>query len=252
MKKDIILQISNNIIQKIQYKRKGILKPNYTIDKSIIHSIDDFKVVVKNRKLFLLIENEEIYIKYLRVPKIEKSDLSCIIKNRLKYLYGKKSEEILYTYTIYKEEKSEIEILIFCANCDRFNILFNSKDNYKLNKITLIQLWFFDHYEKLISDKDCLFVFRYNKNIYLLSIVNKKIVGNKIIQQELISSITDNIEYILHKSNSYDGNIKRIYSVNLSNDEISKYIFSFYKYESINLGFIEDESVLEHFAFSRR
>jgi hypothetical protein len=86
----------------------------------------------------------------------------------------------------------------------------------------------------------------------LLAVLDKKIVGNRIIEEAFISSISNDIEYVLHKSTSYNGNVKGIYNVNLSDNEISNYTISSNKYKVVNLGCISDEKIIEHFIINRR
>lgn len=252
MKKDIILQVSDKNIHKVDYDRKGLIKKEYILNKSVVYSLDDIRVNIKNKNVFLVIENEEIHVKHLTVPKVENHELNSIVKNRLKYLYGKKSEEIFYSYMICKEEDREIEILVFCINCDKLNGLDKNNIKCKISKVTLIQLCFLNYYQRVIADKDFLFTFKYNNNVYLLAVTDKKIVGNRIVEGSLIPSITKDIDYMFHKINNYNGDVGKIYCVNLNDNEILNYISNINRYEAVDLGFISDEKILEHFIINRR
>lgn len=252
MNRDIILQISNKSIQKVDYTKIGLIKSDYTLNRTVMNSIEDIKLNIKNKKLFLIIEDEEIHIKYLNVPKVESNDLGLIIENRLKYLYGKKSEEIFYTYIICKENEKELDVLVFCVNCEKLSGLTILNSNYRICKITLIQLCFFNYYKRFIVDKDYILIFKYSNNIYLIAAIGEKIIGNRIIEENYISSIENDISYMFHKISNHKGSANKVYYVNFHSDEILNYVSSAQKYELVDLGCISDDKILEYFIINRR
>lgn len=250
MKKDLFLQVSNKNIQKIDYSRKGLIRSKYILKKSVIQSFQEVKVGIRHRNLFLIIEDEEIHIKLMNIPRVDFYNLDLVIINRLKYLYGEKSEEILYTYTILREKEQEIEILLFCINCEKLNVL-SSLNKLKISKITLIQICFLNYFKKLISHNDYLFLFKHKTNLYLLAISKGNVIGSKIIEENYIHNISNDIDYLFNKLIGHNSTCNKIYIVNFEDKNITNYIDN-NKYDLVNLGDISEDKILEYFIINRR
>ncbi|QGU95140.1 hypothetical protein GOM49_08580 [Clostridium bovifaecis] len=60
-----------------------------------------------------------------------------------------------------------------------------------------------NYYESFINEKDYMFIFKFNKSLYLLGIAKKKMVANKVIEvtEYSYNELIDGLNYILDKLN---------------------------------------------------
>lgn len=91
---------------------------NYRIDK------EKLKIDLKKKRLYLLIEGEELFIRMMTIPKVSKDKIYSMIKSELEY-YFKSIKEIVFTYTITGINNKNIELLVFCINADKLSLLKN-------------------------------------------------------------------------------------------------------------------------------
>lgn len=251
--KDIVLKVSKNQVEKIDLDKKKI-KTNLQIKYSLLKNIEEYNLKVKNKNVYIVIEDVEIYIKYFKVPKTSKWNLNSIIKNELIFLYGEKAKKIFYTYTLWKDREDELEVIVFCVNCDELDCLEGFIDNNKIRKINLIQFCFLNYFSEGIREKDYIFVFKYNEMTYLLGMSGGILISNKIIKNEEKNSciLKDVFKYTLDKMNSYEIKIHKVYSVNFKNQDFCNYITLDKNYSYTNLGEVSKEKIIEYFLIKRK
>lgn len=243
--KDVMLKVS-------EYDTKCLILNRVIKKDSVTSDIEKIKIKLKNKNVFILVEGEEIYTKYLKVPKVNDKNLNLIIKNQLLYSYGKKAEEILYTYFISNKNKEDIEVVVFCINGGKLEWLRNCNVNFNLKKINLIQMCYIDYFRRYIMEKNYMIMFKHNSNFYIVALVNDKIIANKIISDMECIRVVDGLNYIISKVSEYSNIIKKIYYCNINRETFSKISRIGDNFEFINLGQIDEERILEYFIINRR
>lgn len=247
----MLLKVSHDDIKSLELYNKLLNRKRSNYESFV--DTEKFNIDLKNRNIYIMIEDEEVYIKYLRLPNIKnKLNLNSIIKNELIFLYGKKSEKIFYTYTILDQGDNELEILVFCIYCDKLNCLEQYINNNKVKKINLVQFCFLNYFESVINEKDYIFIFKFNKSLYLLGMTKKKLVTNKVIKVTEYSygELIDGLNYILDKLDVYKISEAKIYSVNFYDENFIKHINNLTKYEYVNLGNLSNDKIIEHFTIT--
>lgn len=253
MNKDILIKVSNGDINSFKiFKKKSIITKK-SHDKLFIDT-ERINVNLKNRNVYILIEDEEVYIKYLKLPNTKKKqNLNNIIKNELVLLYGNKSEKIFYTYTILDKKDKELDVLVFCIYSEKLKCLEQYLNNNNIKKINLIQLCFLNYFEGIINEKDYILLFVFNNTMYLLGSVNGKMAGNKIICKENCSykMLIDGLRYISDKLESYNAYPNNIYGVNINDESLMKYLKGIEKYNFVDMGNVEEKDILEYFTIKK-
>ncbi|WP_231272407.1 hypothetical protein [Clostridium botulinum] len=174
LNKNVLLKVSKESI-KLDNKFN-----NRFFSKDIFKDIS--KIKIKNKNIYVVIEGEEVNIKLLKVPKVTKWNLNYLIKNELIFLYGKKADNIFYTYTIWDEDEEEREVLVFCVNSNKLNSIENVIKNNKLKSVKLIQFTIINYLKNKVDDKDYILIFKDEDKIYFLGISNEKLIANRIIE----------------------------------------------------------------------
>ncbi|KYH29803.1 MULTISPECIES: hypothetical protein [Clostridium] len=253
MGRNMLLTISKEYIKTLEFNNKFL--KNKKIDYESMLNEEKINVNFKNRNVYIIIEGEEIYIKYLKLPNIKnKHSLNSIIKNELIFMYGKKSENIFYTYTILNEENNELEVLVFCIYCDKLSCLEKCINDNRVKKINLIQFCFLNYFEKRIEEKDYVFLFRFNNSLYILGVMKKRMIANRIINEVDCNYdlIVDGLDYVLHKLDQYNGKVSKIYSANFNDKEFIDYINNLMKYKYVDLGSLSSNKMIEYFTITRK
>lgn len=146
---------------------------------------------VKNKKLYIIIENEEIFIKSLTLPCVDKKRLYELIKDELSYYLGE-LDKILFDYSIICKNKKSMELLIFYISLPNISFIKNSMEMAAIKKINLIQFIYLNCYKGFLTKKDFYFIFKYKSVIYILLVINGFLRGNTKV----------NIDYL--KNNTFD------------------------------------------------
>lgn len=255
MSKDIILKVSHNDIKIANLHIGKFMRGKNPPNEPLLKDMTNLSVNLKNKNIYIIIEGEEVYIKYLKLPNVNsKHKVNSIIKNELIFLYGKKSEDIFYTYTVLKDKDKELGVLVFCLYCSKLSNLEQFINNNKIKRINLIQFCFLSCFQSCINDKDYLFMFEYNKILYILGIFEGRLIANKIldITEGIEHLFMDGLKYILDKMESYNAEPKRIYSVNLKNEDFIKSINELNRYSYIDLGNLNNDEVIKKFTIKKR
>lgn len=243
--KDVILKVS-------ECDTKCLILNRIIKKYSLTSDMEKIKITLKNKNVFILIEDEEIHIKYLKLPKVNDKSLNMIIKNQLLYSYGKKAEEIIYTYFICNKDKADIKIAVFCINGEKLKWLKNCNGNFNLKKINLIQSCYIDYFHRYVIEENYIIMFKHNLKFYIVALVNDKIIANKIISSVEYDGIVDGLNYVISKASEYSNVIKKIYYCNFHGETFKKISIAEDRFQFINLGEIDEEGILEYFIINRR
>lgn len=121
----------------------------------------------------VITEGEEVYLKYVSIPKIKKRYRLDVIKNELKVFF-KENEEIVYSVVLCSEFKDKYEYAVYYSS---------NKDVYKNNKIIYIQFSVVSYYYNKIKDEKYILIFKFSNIYYLLLCKKNLILFNQVIKE---------------------------------------------------------------------
>lgn len=198
----------------------------------------NLKVDLKKRRVFFILEGEEVYMKLLTVPKVKGRKLEKIIRNELIYEFHS-IDNILYNYKIHKENEENIEILVFCVNIHN-NIVLKEylRSNNKIKGIYLIQFCVLEKYKEVIKEKNFILIMKYKKYIYLIFYKDNEILNNEVIKENEDLNLKLNKFLFECFEEKYKG-CKKVYALNIENLESLKEELK--DYEFIDLGYFNEE-----------
>jgi hypothetical protein len=219
---NMFLEVSTQRILGTEFSKSIMLnKVNDFFEKNTYYketeNIKEFQIDIKNKNLYVLVEGETVYIKIITLPVVKKHQINDLIKNELRYYY-KEIDHIAFTYKLIKEDKFNMEVLVFCLKGNNLDILKNSIDNnIKLKRVNLIQFCFKNYYSNRIHEKNYVFVFYYSFNLYFLICHNGEIMVNNILSttETLSFKFSDVMNEFLEKYNENAKLCKKIYYANI-------------------------------------
>lgn len=229
-RRNMFLEVSNERILGIEFSKNIILnrvKSIATLNTYYkdFQSIKDFEAQIKNKNLYILVEGETVYIKMVTLPKVKKHLVFDMIKNELRYYY-KDIDHIAFTYKLIKQDKSNMDILVFCLKGNNLDVLKNSiNNNINLKKVSLIQICFKNYYSSKINNKNYILVFYFNCNLYFLICSSGEIVANNsiFIKELLLFKYSDAMNEFLEKYSDYAKSCEKIYYANVKDINIAEY-----------------------------
>lgn len=255
-KKDILLKVCSNKVNSVEVcKKHKLAKFQKAAEVINVKDFQDLKIRVRNKNLYIMIEGEEIYLKYMQFPRVYGEQLDKLIQNQLIYLYGTKAEEIFYSYIIFKEKEKELDVLVFCVNCEELNELKNFTNyNGVIKKVNLVQFCFLNYFKKYISHSDYFFMFKYNENLYLIAVADNKIIANKVVKdsEKNYETIVRVYDYLKEKTLSLPIHINKMYCVNFHNLKFKEHMENEKEVEYIDLGKFDEAIIAQSFVYSRR
>lgn len=225
IKSNFIFQINNNSVKAIPFKRAPILNKIKYFNESFVDR--EFLAKIKNRKLIVIIEGEEIYINIITIPKVKNFKVYDLIKNELICKFNS-IDNIIFDYKIIQENEISLEIIVYCVNIDNFHVLNDESDNrVTFSKVNLVQNYILSYLKKFIKEDNYFFVFKYKRNIYFLLVKEGNIIANKVIAMD--NNLLNHSEELSRFIESYKEEfsyINIIYTVNLvlSNTQLEKFI----------------------------
>lgn len=242
--KDKVILVGGNMTNIYTVNNKNKIEQMKTIDNII--SLDK---EINKENIYVLLENEEIHIKQLLLPNTSNNNINSIIMNKLSYLYGNNTEDIYYTYSKWESSKNEIKIILYCIDCNKARIKNLQKNKFQIKKVNLIQLYYIKHYQKSIMEKDYIVMIKHNNSIYILAFSEKKLLINQITTEE---NLLTSILFIINKMKTNNCVLTKVYSINLGQNIIEKYLkLDFEKNEIniklINLGSITEEEIIRNY-----
>ncbi|MCY6354062.1 hypothetical protein [Clostridium sp. ZS2-4] len=255
-KKDILLKVGSNKINSFEVCKKHKLVNLHKVEEVIdVKDFKNLKIRIRNKNIYIIIEGEEIYVKYMQLPKVYGEQLDKVIQNQLIYLYGSKAEEIFYSYAIFKEKQNELEVLVFCVNCEELNEFKNfTKHNSVIKKVDLVQFCFLNYFKRYILDSNYIFMFKYNENLYLIAVAENKIMADKVVKDsgENYEIIMREYDYLKEKILSLHIHIDKIYCVNFYNLKFEEHMENEKDFKYIDLGKFDEAVIAQAFVCGRR
>ncbi|EPY2271249.1 hypothetical protein ACXAUS_000031 [Clostridium sporogenes] len=194
--------------------RFNSLKEKSLIENNIIKIVN-----MEKRKLYLILEGERVYAKFITLPRINnKNKINEIIKNELIYEFND-IDNILYSYDILKKNKTNMESIIFCINIGNNKILKKCMGQCKnIAGIYSIQFSVLNLYKEYIKEKNYIFLFKHKKYTYIiLYSENNLIYSNFIYEGE---KEDHKIERVLKKAEELNITLNTIYGINIEESSI--------------------------------
>ncbi|MBU3111846.1 hypothetical protein [Clostridium lacusfryxellense] len=229
-RKNMFLEVSTQRISGVEFSKRTLLNRVVNIAKGNSYcrdspDIKDFKIDIKNKNLYVLVEGEAVYIKKVILPVVKRHLIYDMIKSELRYYY-KDINNIAFTYKLIKKDKFNMEILVFCIKGNSLEILENSiKNNIILKKVNLIQFCFKYYYSSKINVKSYILVFYYNCNLYFLICCDNEIVANNIIYIKGLYEFkfSNVMNEFLELYNDYAKSCEKIYYSNIKELDIKEF-----------------------------
>ncbi|MCB2359290.1 hypothetical protein [Clostridium estertheticum] len=232
-RKNIFLEVTQQKISSIEFSKHLIFNKLYNISNKNTYYKDDsntkkFQIDIKNKNLYVLVEGENVYIRLVTLPIVRKYLIHDMIKNELRYYY-KDIDQISFTYKLIKEDKINMEILVFCLKGNNLDMLEDSINNVTFKKVNLIQFCFKNFYANKIHVKNYIMVFYYNSNLYYLICNNNEIVANNSVsvKEVALSKFSESMNEFLEQYNDYAKSCEKIYYSNISQLDIESDIKKF-------------------------
>lgn len=235
-KRKNIIRISDDAINLMKIDKNKIkIEENIQVKSK-------FKIGIKKRKVSVILEGEELFIKYFTLPLYCKSTLREVIKNKLVSVYGSNMNNILFSHSIINEGDSELEAIVYCINGSNLEknkeSIFN---NNIVSSVSLVQYYFLKYYNSAFKHSKFIFAFNYNEILYILYIKNKNILINFAFR-ELEEKNRFLYDFIKNTFTDYDENHCESIVVYISNFEINKKSLpSQYKYEIVDLDSVDEK-----------
>ncbi|NFN87392.1 hypothetical protein FDF31_11305 [Clostridium sporogenes] len=195
------------------------MKFNKLKQKSIIGD-NIIKIVnMEKRKLYLILEGERVYAKFITLPRINnKNKINELIKNELIYEF-RDIDNILYSYDILKKNKTSMESIIFCINIGNNNMLKKYMLECKnIEGIYSIQFSVLNLYKEYMKEKNYIFLFKHKKYTYIILYSEKKLIYSNLIYEG--EEEHNKIEKVLKKAKELKISLDTIYGINIEEDFI--------------------------------
>lgn len=204
----LIIYGNNEEAKAIEVK-KTILN-NIKFDKE--YNNEQIKSIsLKNKTIMLVIEGEELFIKTISIPKVNKRYVYYILRNEITEQYG---ENVMFSYEIIKDERTCYNIILYCFHENKYSLL---KDSSLYNcsglRINFIQNYVKDLYVKEIKEKKFILLFNYRNYIYMLKVKNNILTYNKVINS--LNFTYDEISDIIKRFIEKNKKDYSTYSINL-------------------------------------
>jgi hypothetical protein len=207
-------------------------------NKLIFHpnKFSNSNIGYKNKRIKIIVDNEEIYMIKMILPKVGKEKIRMMIVDELSLRF-KNLESIMFDYLIYKKNKKNIDAAVFCINWNRGELLKDivMKDG-ELKGVYPLQLYILKKFRRNIKEKNFYFIFLYRKSLYITAVVNDSLVMKRVIK---------NFESGAEKTNIMTCNdeIKYLYYANMDKKTLADYFDVAMNY--VDLGSFQDSNIFE-------
>lgn len=219
--------------------------------EEIIHGLKNrknkFFEIFRNRDIYLIIKDKEIYIKLINFPKVKSNQLAKLIENELKY-YMNFTNEMLYSYCIYKEYRNSIDVLVYCIHFNKLYVI-DSLANNKLvvKKINPIQVIYVNYFNKGINVDNYILIFQNENKIYFLACLNKKLICNYVCNAEITYiDFQRKLEKLINKAENFEKTsvFNEIYFLDFKNKEMINLVSQ--QYLCNDLGYVNKVNILRY------
>ncbi|EDS77951.1 putative conserved protein [Clostridium botulinum C str. Eklund] len=246
--------LNKNIFLKVSEEGIQIKNKNLRLKHKGINPLKDIEgIKIKNKNVYIIVEGEEVHIKLLKLPKVSKWDLNSLIRNELIFLYGRKANNIFYTYTVLNETIEDIDVLVFCMNLKDVKALEKIISDNKIKKINIIQFNMLNYFKSYIKDKTYILIFKDENKIYFLGITYENLVANRIVNLESKNYeyfLMEGFNYCVNRIEKFTKGLENIYYVNFKEEEKDLYMQNhIYKYK--DLGSVDKTKILQYFSIKR-
>ncbi len=198
--------------------------------------IEDIKIDFKNKNIFIVLQGEQVYVKLIEIPKVNKRKIHFVIKNELKYHF-KNIDNIMFTYDVFKDNGKSLEVIVFCLNWTKENIIEKCVEKgANIKGIYPIQFYVLNNYKKSIKEHKYIFAFLDEYKLYLLACVDGKVLANSVIRDLKKENFEENIDKFKEKCETIDvmNGIKKVFLLNIPYEDIIEELSQ--KYDCSDLG----------------
>ncbi|WP_027624690.1 hypothetical protein [Clostridium lundense] len=253
-KRNSVIEIDDEYIYLNDYGGRKLLRKNIKegMERKIIgdrNELKNLKVNIQKRNIHFILNGEKVFVKLITIPKVKKSYLDKVIRGEIEY-YFKDIDNLIYSYSIYKEGEKSIEVLVFCLNWKEIDMLKNIEFNKNSVKgVWLIQFCFLNFFMKSFKEKQFIFTFIHNYKTYLIACKDNKLICNNIInnydENTFIKYLKDFIEHSSRKMG--EQNLNAVYFVNFKNKDLIKESTKYY--ECKDLGSVGRDDIIKKFIY---
>lgn len=206
-----IFTMNGKNISKLVYKKRFFTGELSIIDEKTL----DYKYIDKEFKknITIIMENEEIYIKYITIPKVNKYELEKIVRDELRFYY-RTDEDITFSYSILKKNKTSMELEVFYINSNSLNTI-ALKNIKNIKSIYLIQFCYVKYVKDISKLSNYVIAFIYKQNIYFIFCEGGLIKYNYIFRNFNESAIQFEtcLNYFMNLNKDIAENLQMIYII---------------------------------------
>lgn len=227
----------------LEVSKKGI-----NIEGKSKSKYKDIKSIrVKHKKIYIKVKEEEIHIRLLKIPRVNKYNIEKVIQNQLIFTYGKDAEDIVYTYDIWNEEKNEIEVIIYCVKSYRLNSIKSIVEKNKLKSIEFVQISMLNNLKDKINNKEYVLIMKQENYIYFLGVGDEKLISNRIVECNCNNeNLIEVFKYTISKMGTFNIVPKVVYEIDFEEDSLIKYLEK-NRYKYISLKNKDKSNVVDYF-----
>ncbi len=179
------------------------------------------KEEIKNSKLKIILEGEEIFICRIVTPRVSKSKLYLIVRNEIIKKF-RNMDNIIFDYTVFNRTKQNVEVCIYCVNASRLPLLNKVLfDKVYIKSIDTIQQLYIDYCNKRIVEKSYILLVNKGEYIYFLEVKENVLVRNRTMKYMDNDVKILGLEF-LKEINECNGEVKSIYILGEKNSEVIK------------------------------
>jgi len=232
--KDNIFTVDGKVVSRICYNKNLLTGEFNILNKEILNSDVEFK-----NNSIMIMENEEIYIKYITIPRVSRDKAEKIVRDELNSYYGIQ-ENITFTYSILKKNKTNMELGVFYINSKNLNDM-NLKN---IKALYLIQFCYAEYLKSIIKQDKYIFLFLHNSKLYTIYCDKGLIKYNYIFRnfKESSEEFKACLDYFINLNREIKHSFKVIYISGVK-EEIIADIKKIYNFE--NLGKIEEDKLFK-------
>ena len=213
MRKKYLIEINGEEIKIIKEDMRHLKKKkNFYCTYDNKDSDIGIKKILKRSNLNVILEGEEIFIHRASIPKMSKTNIELLIKNKVIEIFHN-IENIIFTYKIISRKRRKVEIIIYCINI-KDSIFMREKvfEDSTIKSVIPIQQLYIDKYSKKMKNIDYTMIIYRNKYVYIAEVKNNILSKNKVISKFEEDSNLETLEFL--KSINDQDNKKGIYIIN--------------------------------------
>lgn len=177
---------------------------------------ESIKLHFWDKKFYLVLEGEETYIKLISIPKLKIENINEVVRTELRYSFND-IDDIMFTYKIYREYENKIQLLVYCINSSKYEIIRRCSKIWDVKGINVIQFCLFNYIKSLVDVKNYIYIYLLNSNLYLTGVSNNQPCLNNVIPTlDDFRGTQENIdEFIIKYEKLGFGVIDAIYTLNI-------------------------------------